>query len=221
MKRSREITTILFDFDGTLVDSSEVICTSFNRALETFGLPPLPEDTIRPMIGWPLREMFQRHSDGQPVAGMIEVYRESFNALADDGSHLLPGVAELIPQWAETRRLGIVTTRSGRGAAHLLKVFSLDPYFSTLIGSEHVSRCKPDPEPVLKALSILKEAPGNALFIGDTIQDMQAGKNAGTWRIGVTTGTTGTDELYAAGAQLVFPTLRALPTDLDSLDLVD
>lgn len=219
MKRSRNIRTVLFDFDGTLVDSSEVICTSFNRALEAFGLPRLPEDTIRPMIGWPLREMFRLHSDGQPVEGMIEVYRDSFNALADNGSRLLPGVAELIPRLAETRRLGIVTTRSGRGAAHLLDLFSLDSYFSTLVGSEHVTRCKPDPEPVLKALSILGEPPGSALFIGDTIQDMQAGLSAGTYRLGVTTGTTGADELRSAGAQLVLSTLLELSTDLDALDL--
>jgi phosphoglycolate phosphatase len=201
---------ILFDLDGTLIDSSEVICTCFNQALTNYGLTPLPAQTIKHGIGRSLRELFTEQGRGVSVELLVAEYKRAFAALAPGRSQLLPGARELLERLSKQKKLGIVTSRSCRGASQLLANFGLLDYFSTLVGIENTSKSKPDPAPVLLALEGLEVQPSESAFVGDTSFDMQAGKAAGVRVIGVTTGSHSEEELLKAGADMIVHELSDL-----------
>ncbi len=208
----RELQAILFDLDGTLIDSSETICASFNQTLLQFRYPPAPKDRVRRMIGRPLREMFRIATEASDdrIEDMLACYRETFGPLVPSLMRLFPGVAELIPRLSTFYSLGVVTSRSGEGTRRILAAFDLTPHFGPIVGIEDVIRSKPDPEPVHTALSMLAIEPAGAVMVGDTVDDIAAGREAGTRTVGVATGPNSAEELRRAGAWRTIDTLREI-----------
>lgn len=202
---------VLFDFDCTLVDSSDLICQCFNSVLIRFGFEPMEPASIRAMIGQPLREMFARQCLDVSLDDLVSGYKEAFASNSPNGSHLLPGADEVIPELARTKSLGIVTTRTAAGALLILRGFELNRFFSTIVGIENVKRTKPDPEPVQLALRQMGVLTTRAVLVGDTVQDMAAAIACGVGAIGITTGPHDRDELLSAGAETVLSELRQLP----------
>jgi phosphoglycolate phosphatase len=205
---------ILFDFDGTLVDASPAIVEAFTIALEQQEMPAMEEDQIRALIGRPLAEMFRRAAPELPpsaVEDCLAAYREAFLPRALAQSKPLPGVMTAIPTLARHYRLAVVTTRLAAGAELILDGLGLHEHFETVIGLDHVSNPKPDPEPVLKALDVLKVTPSQAVMVGDTPDDIQAGRAAGTLTVGVTSGAHQEPTLSRAGATTVLDSMTPLP----------
>jgi pyrophosphatase PpaX len=201
---------ILFDFDGTLVDAAELICHSFNETLIANGIPRLADETIRSQIGRPLRDMFAELNSGVSADLLVAEYKNRFSAHSPAGSHLLPGVAEFLEQIPDTVKLGIVTARMATGAVSILRSFALEQYFPVVIGIEDVENSKPDPEPVHLALARLGVAAKRTMLVGDTVFDIEAGKRAGTFAVGITTGSTPRSDLLKAGADRVVESLFEL-----------
>jgi HAD superfamily hydrolase (TIGR01549 family) len=213
---SNHFEAILFDFDGTLIDASEVICKSFNHALQFVGLAPLPVAEIRRGIGRPLREIFAEYAPPEAVEEVIGAYRRAFARQSVEGSRLIPGVDSLIPKLARTYALGIVTSRTSGGVHVLMEHFDLDRYFGSVVGVDEVTECKPSPEPVLQALSELHAGPDRSVLVGDTVHDIQAARAAGVLPIGVATGSHSSKELLEAGADRVLDSVADL-TDSELL----
>jgi pyrophosphatase PpaX len=209
-RRFQEVTAVLFDFDGTLVDSMEVISFCFNGALRKYGLAEVSQDEVAPMIGQPLTRMFEATTNLVPAHLLTEEYRRVFAEHAPGSSNLFPGVAELIPSISTTRKLGLVTSRNSPGAIRLLQNFGLDEHFSAVVGIDHVMNGKPDPEPVLLALKELCTPAAKTVLVGDTPDDVKAGKLAGTLTIGITTGSFTWDQLTEAGADHVVDSIAEL-----------
>jgi len=205
-----DLDAVLFDLDGTLIDASEVICTSFNGALTTYGLNPLPAETIKLGIGRPLRDLFFEEGEDVPVDLLVEEYRRVFTELSPGRSRLLPGVRELLASLPKHQKLGIVTSRSSSGTVKILKDLALLDRFSVIVGIEDVASSKPSPAPVLFALEKVAVEAHNSAFVGDTPYDMEAGSRAGTRTIGVTTGSHSREQLVAAGADFVVSDLFGL-----------
>ena len=208
-----QVQALLFDFDGTLIDASEAICSSFRAALGSPRGAQTPDALIRNMIGRPLRAMFADVHDGATSAEIdayVERYREAFLPSSMAMSRPLPGVAETIRTLSNTYRLAIVTTRQSDGAVRMLQVHKLLTFFETIVGLEHVQAPKPDPEPVREALRRMQVAPAHAWMIGDTPDDVLAGRRAGVRTIGVTTGCHDTAALRMAGADAVLEDISAL-----------
>jgi pyrophosphatase PpaX len=107
-------------------------------------------------------------------------------------------------------RIAIATHRSGRGAVQILEGFGLRGYFDAIVALEDIERAKPDPDPVLKALALVHVDPRAAAMVGDTPDDIHAGRAAGALAIGVVTGAHGRDTLFAAGADAVLDSLAEL-----------
>ncbi len=209
---------IVFDFDGTLVDASEAICHSFNQALRKCELPRMDPREIRAMIGRPLVGMFESAVEGKAGVDadhLIREYRSAFFTHSLVLTRLMPGAEETLTHFSSKLKLGIATSRKSDGALHILKNFGLLDHFSAVVGIEHVSESKPDPEPIHRTLEQLQVPADQAVMVGDTTDDMTAGKRAGLTSVGVTTGTTGRDELIEGGADHVVAGLSAL------VDLVD
>ena len=201
---------ILFDFDGTLIDASEVIIHSSNHALQSAGLPPRAAAELRAMIGIPLRDVFAELAPSCPTDELLAAYRAEFWRHSRSRTRLLPGVGELLPVLADRYQLAIVTSRSSRGAWDILEHFALDSLFEVLVGVDDVKNPKPHPEPVLSALSRLGVDPAGAILVGDTVQDMQAAVEAGVAAVGIGTGSHTTEALRAAGALTVLDNFSQL-----------
>jgi HAD superfamily hydrolase (TIGR01509 family) len=210
----RGIELVCFDFDGTLIDASRVICRSFNSVLLQRGAPSMEEREIRMLIGRPLAEMFRvalSDIDEESLEQCIQAYREVFFPLAVLLSRPLPGALPLIELLAsQGKQLAVVTTRASDGARRILEGFHVDAHFQTIVGLEHVTWPKPDPEPVRLALERLCVAPEAAMMVGDTPDDIVAARAAGVVAVGVTSGAFEAAALEVAGPHRVVASLEHL-----------
>lgn len=205
-RRAWEIDTVLFDFDGTLVDSSRAICRAFNEALATEARPAVPDEAIRPMIGRPLVEMFatvDAQADREALERYVGAYRAAWDLIAVPLTSPLPAMMETIDGLGRHRKLGVVTSRLSSGAHRIIDALGLSGRFDVVVGLEHVARPKPDPEAVHLALGRLGARAERAMMVGDTPDDVLAGRAAGAVAVGVTTGVYDRRALLEAGADAV------------------
>ncbi|MBI5534040.1 MAG: HAD-IA family hydrolase [Deltaproteobacteria bacterium] len=207
------IQAIVFDFDGTLIDASEAIIESFFAVLRAHGFAEPEQPWIRSRIGKPLVGIFAEidtAASPEQLQAYVEEYRTYFFPLSAAKTRPLPGVVDALRSLSARCKFGIATSRKGDGALHILKSLGLDNHFPVIVGIEDVAHPKPDAEPVLSVLRQLAVAPSRAMMVGDTADDVAAGKNAGTVSVGVTTGAFGADELKRAGADHVLSGLDQL-----------
>ncbi|WP_456479534.1 HAD family hydrolase [Nautilia sp.] len=178
--------TILFDLDGTLIDSTEAILEGFSVSFKHFGRIPPENGKIKKLIGLPLDVMFAKLGvDETEVWGYVKVYKNHYRKISKEKTVLLPFAKEAVLEAAKYAKLGIVTTKTGEYSKELLEHFGIMKYFEVLIGREHVQNPKPHPEPVLKAVHLMDAVKDAVWMIGDTCLDMVSAKEAGVNYIGV------------------------------------
>lgn len=173
---------VLFDLDGTLIDTNHLIITSFQHTFKTQLNIDMEADVIRTWFGEPLPVTFRRHAkDEEQVEQLVAAYREFNLAQHDTLIRLIPGVQEAVQALhAAGIVMGIVTSKKESVARMGLAAAGLTPYFPVLVGLESTSIHKPKPEPALLALQMLKQAPSDAvLMVGDAGVDILCGKAAG------------------------------------------
>lgn len=174
--------TFLFDLDGTLIDSIELIRRSFEHALRVH-LDRAPEhDEWLAGLGTPLSVQFERYvDDPREIERMIATYRAHNAEHHDALVRGYPGVREMLDALVRRRvGLGIVTSKQRGRALRGLEQCGLGGIFELVIGVEEVRRHKPHPEPVLAALAALGADPRRAIYVGDSPHDLCAGRAAGT-----------------------------------------
>ncbi|MBN1575557.1 MAG: HAD-IA family hydrolase [Chitinispirillaceae bacterium] len=181
--RVREYDYYLFDADGTLFDTTDMIVRCFKNTAKVYGLPQPDREAILRHVGLTLRkqmecyfgelsdEAFNRYRDTH-MAYQLEIYREHLR--------LCPGVAEALHCLHERgKRCAVVTSRMLHTLSIYLKETGIDEYFSALITPECTSRHKPDPQPVREAIARLGGAVERALVVGDSTYDIECGSRAG------------------------------------------
>lgn len=180
----------LFDLDGTLIDSVELIHRSFQHTFEAHFGRTLPREEWLEGLGRPLRWHFGRYArDPAQVEAMIATYR-AFNLAHHDAMvTAFPDCAATLERLAKGgARLAIVTSKLHAGARRGLVHCGLERYFDVVIGADDVDEHKPHPAPVRRALERLDVAPRDAVMVGDSPHDVAAGRAAGTRTIAVTWG---------------------------------
>ena len=187
-------TTILFDLDGTLIDSTEAILDSFYYALRNCNAKLVEKEKILRLIGHPLDFMFA-HLGIKNVDRCVKFYKERYRLISKEKTHLLPGAKEAVEIAAQFAALGVVTTKTGLYSKELLEHLGLMHHFGVLIGREDVVHPKPDPEPILKAMHHLDARLEHTWMVGDTCLDMHAAKSAGIGSIAVSCGYASVEEL--------------------------
>jgi phosphoglycolate phosphatase-like HAD superfamily hydrolase len=185
------LSTILFDLDGTLVDSRQDIAVAFQHAWQTVidGVAPNTA-AIAQHIGKPLEEMLTALGgvlSPPRLRTFLNVYRCSCARQDACFTQPYPGVIASLTALSRFM-LGIVTTKESGQAKMVLRRLALTSFFAHIQGGTHGLRLKPAPDPILAALAALHSAPAHALLVGDTPADVLAGKAAGTRTCAVTYG---------------------------------
>jgi pyrophosphatase PpaX len=191
------LTTLLFDLDGTLIDSIRLILDSYHHTLQVHGLPPRTDEEWLQGVGIPLRVVFAELAQHPGhLEQLIATYRD-YN-LAHHDTQVLPyvGAPELIRQVKSAGfRTGLVTSKNRPGAIRGLTLAGIVDHFDVLVCADDVTHPKPHPEPVLMALKTLDVLPGEALFVGDSVHDMASGRSAGVSTAAVLWGPFGRTHL--------------------------
>lgn len=179
------IKAVLFDLDGTLINTNELILKSFKHTFKTIlDLEPTEEE-ITINYGRPLQEIFKSYDENR-IEEMINCYRKINLELHDDECKEFADV-DLMLQTLKNKgiKIGVVTSKKSDMAERGAKLMGIFKYFDTFITPEVTIRHKPEGEPVLKACENLGVSPGEALMVGDSPYDILAGKNAGAKTCGV------------------------------------
>jgi len=194
--------TILFDLDGTLVDSIELIVAAAMNAFASRPGPSPTEAEIRRTIGRPLVTQFGPWLvDEDDLPFLIAKYREYQLAHHDRLTSAYAGIPEaLAAPEAAGCAMGIVTSKIGFMAERALTHVGLDRYMRVVVASDSVERHKPDPAPVLLAMERLGTRVEDTVFVGDSPYDITAGLGAGVRTIGVSWGAFSVEVLRDAGA---------------------
>lgn len=213
---------VVFDVDGTLVDSQAHVLAAMARAFEGANLAPPDRAATLSIVGLSLPVAMARLAPGAPgrVDALVAGYKAAFAALRAGGdpvarSPLYPGARACLERLAAEpgTLLGIATGKSQRGLDHLLAQHGLRPFFRTLqVADDHPS--KPNPAMLEACLRETGVAPAQATIVGDTSYDMEMGRAASVRAIGVGWGYHSADLLRQAGAAHVIDRFEALPDAL-------
>jgi pyrophosphatase PpaX len=177
---TKGINTVLFDFDGTVMDTNRVIINSWQHTFRTLTGEERPEAEIVATFGEILHDTVARFFPNVPVEEAVEVYRSYHRANFGPMISVFPGMKELIEELkSRGYTLAIVTSRLPATTAEGLEKYGLAGYFDLVVTCDDCKRFKPDPEPVLIALEKLGKKPEEALMVGDTRNDIQCARRAG------------------------------------------
>jgi len=173
--------TFLFDLDGTLLDSLELILESYHHTLEVHRGVRYDDEVWIAGIGTPLRNQLGPYAeDAEDLEAMVATYRDYNFAHHDALIKPFDGIVEALEALSKNgTALGVVTSKGRTGAHRGLRHCGLDGYFQAVVAANDVERHKPHPEPVLHALELLDRGPEGTVFIGDSPFDMAAGRDAG------------------------------------------
>jgi len=173
---------ILFDLDGTLIDSTRLILESYHHTMRVHRGRTLPDAEWIEGLGTPLRVQFRRFtSDEDEVQRMIATYREWNLANHDAMVRAFPGAPETVRDLRGAgAKLALVTSKNRLGVERGLAVCGFDGLFDALVTSDDLAASKPDPAPVRAALDLLGATADSTLFVGDSPHDIAAGRDAGT-----------------------------------------
>jgi len=194
---------VVFDLDGTVVDTVELIRRSFRYATRTVLKQELPDAEIMAFVGQPLMAQMQQIS-AEHAQELYDVYRDYNHRLHDELIRGYNGMAEALAGLREAgKRLGLVTSKGADTTAMAFRVVPLRQYFDGVVTADDTVEHKPRPAPILVCLERLGSNANGAIYIGDSPHDVAAGKAAGVATAGVTWGLFSAADVRAAQPDIV------------------
>jgi pyrophosphatase PpaX len=179
---------VLFDLDGTVIDSGAIILASMRHATKEVLGADVPDEELMAAVGGPGLEAQMHALAPDRVEELVTVYREHNEPLHDE-LVCCPGIDDVLVRLRdEGRRLGIVTAKRRTTVDLAFAKVPLGHLFDTVVGGDETERHKPDPEPLLLALERLGARPREAAYVGDAPFDIQAAKTGGLFSVAVTWG---------------------------------
>lgn len=219
------IRVLVFDLDGTLIDSSHDLAGAVNVARGGMGLGPLSHAQVMTFIGNGARELVRRGisfesgaaSDAE-IERALGYFREHYSQHLLDQTQTYPGVREALDIFASRthgppRTLAVLTNKPLRFTRPILDGLGLAPYFRYIYGEDSFPAKKPDPVGLLSILRDTRAAPREAMLIGDSEIDVRTARNAGAWACGVSYGLS-SEQLAACPPDLLLDSLLELPAQL-------
>lgn len=208
---------IVFDFDGTLIDSKNSVLKAYRYSCQSRGLPPITEQDLNSFGGHNLLMTYQHFFPGQDAEQLASLHRQY---QVDHPEEYLPfsftkSTLEKLKQ--SGHKLSIITSR-GKNCFLILALNQLTPYFDYIVTADEVSHDKPDPESMLMTLSRLQVRPEEAVMVGDMQVDIQIGQNTGVSTIGVLTGFSTHEMLTGFGANYIVTGIDKIPELIATMD---
>ena len=207
--------TVLFDLDGTLIDSIRLILDSYHHTLTQHGIPARTDEEWLKGVGTPLTvQLAEWRDELRTIEAMIATYRE-YNLRNHDGMvTVYPGILDAVREIkAAGLQTGLVTSKNRQGALRGLTLVGLEALMDVLVCADEVTNPKPHPEPVEKAVSLLGADPATTVYVGDSVHDMHSGRAAGVQTAAALWGPFGKAHLEEASPDYWLET----PRDLVSL----
>lgn len=190
------IRTVLFDLDGTILDTNELIIQSFLHTFEGVTPEPVTREHIIPNMGRPLVDQMVYFSGRQQVDDLVMKYRKFNVEKHDELVKEFPFVKETLARLhAAGIKLGVVTSKIRLTTEMGLRLTGMFEYFGTIVTVDDVEKPKPDPEGIFKALQALGGDSQSALMVGDSHYDLEAARNAGVSSVAVAWSLKGEDYL--------------------------
>ena len=209
---------IIFDFDGTLADTRQLIVETMQETIQALGLTSCTDEQCASMIGLPLKQAF---TDLIPMSDemgnqCVDTYRRIFSV--NNAAYVIPifpHVLETLQQLSDKKyTLTIASSRSRQSLLDFVHTMHLEEIFSYILGADDVVHAKPHPEPVLRTLKAFGCSPEEALVVGDMKYDIEMGCRAGTRTCGVTYGNGSPQDLKEAGADYLLDDFKEILTIL-------
>ena len=214
------ITSILFDFDFTLADSSDAVFECANYALKKMGLPTRSYPEVCKTIGMSLTDGFlylTKESDDNSVVVFRRLFIEKADEVMVDKTVIFEGVEEMLSDLkAQHLKLGIVSTKFRYRILDILNRNGISHRFDIIVGGEDVENHKPDPEGLLKALAELSASKSECLYAGDSRADGEAARRCGVRFAAVGSGVTSLRELREYDPVLTCASVTQLPELISS-----
>ena len=189
--KDQKIRGVIFDLDGTLIDSYQAIYLSFQYAYTSMGLPPLSYEDARRVVGLGLTITFHDLLGKERTPEALRLFRKRYWEVFPEHTHFLPGAKESI---FELHRRGIrqaiATNKLGRFSRAIIQYFGLEEFFVAVLGDEDVALNKPDPEMLLAAIEKLALPKEEVVMVGDSLIDIQAAQNTGIRIFAIPSGAT-------------------------------
>ncbi|MBI5969888.1 MAG: HAD-IA family hydrolase [Deltaproteobacteria bacterium] len=195
---------VIFDLDGTLIDSSADIAWCANKTLNSFGYPSRGVEEIKKDIGWGVKNLLERLMPKEPPSRIDEgrlKFLEFYAGRLVVDTHVYPGVMETL-DWLRARgkKLSCVTNKPAGLSDKILTILGLRDAFMSVVGGDSYPNRKPHPEPVEAVIASAGVSPVKAVVVGDSPIDCEAGQAAGAFTVGVTWGFRDRVELTACDA---------------------
>lgn len=217
---------VLFDLDGTLVDSVPDLAASLNRTLLAAGKAPVAEDVARTWVGNGAPRLVKRaltgSMDGEPATAEFEAaiafFMQDYQENICVHSRLYPTVSRSLAQLVDAgHTLGCVTNKAAAFTRPLLKKLEIEAYFSIVVSGDDLPDKKPDPAPILYALEKTGFTRKQVIMVGDSVNDISAARNAGVISVGVPYGYNHGQPITAANPDYAIDQIGDLFSVLDSL----
>jgi len=207
------ISLLIFDLDGTLVNTLEDIAASVNYTLARLGSPLLPLDTVRQYVGDGIEMLMSRSLGGRErrLDDAVSLYKDHHRRNLVVRSALYPSVRETLEHF-KSLPLAMISNKSAEFIGPLLDGLGIGQYFKLIIGADAGLPLKPAPDAVLRILSELRVRQERAAIVGDGTSDILAGRAAGVLTCAVTYGFRSEDELRKAGPDYLIHELSELKT---------
>lgn len=183
------IKCVLFDLDGTLIQTTEIIIETFKVTFQKyFPHIQLSDDDYTNMLGQTLFTTFGYYTSNQDeINEVVQFYRTYSDDIIEQGLKSYPGAVEIMTFLKKKNvKIGVVTSKMRHVATHHLKLTGLVDFIDGLVGYEDVTEHKPSPEPILKALQLFGTKPQSTIYIGDHENDIISAKKAGILTCAVT-----------------------------------
>lgn len=207
----------ILDLDGTLVDSLDDLTASVNVMRSSFALPALVRQAVRGMVGQGARSLVERAlpgRSGKEIEDGLDIFLAHNEAHLCDQTRLYPGVFEtLLALAGQGHTLALLSNKNEGLCRQLLTHLGIGGFFAAVVGGDTLPSRKPSPEPVHHIIKQLAKQPGDTLMVGDSINDVAAGRDAGVMTVGCSYGYGEAPELAAADFTITdFAGLLQLPS---------
>ncbi len=210
MKETR-IRGAIFDLDGTLIDSYQAIYLGFHHAYTQMGLSPMSFEQVKRVVGLGLDHTFRELLGEERVPRALFLFRKKYEEVFRENTRLLPGVREVLETLhGRGIRLAIATNKLGRFSREIFEYFGMEKLFTVILGDGDVPQNKPNPEMLRLAIEKMGVEKERTIFVGDSVIDIQTGKNAGVQVFAVPTGNTDRRDLENAGPAVMLERLLDL-----------